>query len=78
MSRGGVVTCVRLISHKRRVEANGLTGVYEMASIVAGFGVPHTPVFPFFVKRDGPELRNRQAVCGAEGTPGRRRVRTSS
>jgi hypothetical protein len=26
-----------------------------MASIVAGFGVPHTPVFPFFVKRDGPE-----------------------
>jgi aromatic ring-opening dioxygenase catalytic subunit (LigB family) len=26
-----------------------------MASIVAGFGVPHTPVFPFFVKRDGPD-----------------------
>jgi gallate dioxygenase len=26
-----------------------------MANIVAGFGVPHTPVFPFFVKRDGPE-----------------------
>jgi gallate dioxygenase len=26
-----------------------------MADIVAGFGVPHTPVFPFFVKRDGPE-----------------------
>ncbi len=26
-----------------------------MAQIVAGFGVPHTPVFPFFVKRDGPE-----------------------
>lgn len=25
-----------------------------MAQIVAGFGVPHTPVFPFFVKRDGP------------------------
>ena len=25
-----------------------------MADIVAGFGVPHTPVFPFFVKRDGP------------------------
>src|SRR5271156_1962035 len=25
-----------------------------MANIVAGFGVPHTPVFPFFVKRDGP------------------------
>jgi gallate dioxygenase len=26
-----------------------------MANIVAGFGVPHTPVFPFFVKRDGPD-----------------------
>src|ERR1700677_1593528 len=26
-----------------------------MADVVAGFGVPHTPVFPFFVKRDGPE-----------------------
>lgn len=23
--------------------------------MVAGFGVPHTPVFPFFVKRDGPD-----------------------
>src|SRR5271155_4784586 len=27
----------------------------EMANVVAGFGVPHTPVFPFFVKRDGPD-----------------------
>ena len=26
-----------------------------MAQIVAGFGVPHTPVFPMFVKRDGPD-----------------------
>ena len=26
-----------------------------MAQIVAGLGVPHTPVFPFFVKRDGPD-----------------------
>ncbi len=26
-----------------------------MAQIVAGFGMPHTPVFPFFVKRDGPD-----------------------
>src|ERR1700754_1829698 len=26
-----------------------------MAEIVAGFGVPHTPIFPFFVKRDGPD-----------------------
>jgi len=25
-----------------------------MAQIVAGFGVPHTPIFPHFVKRDGP------------------------
>jgi gallate dioxygenase len=26
-----------------------------MAQIVGGFGVPHTPIFPFFVKRDGPD-----------------------
>ena len=26
-----------------------------MMQIVAGFGVPHTPIFPFFVKRDGPD-----------------------
>jgi gallate dioxygenase len=26
-----------------------------MAQIVAGFGVPHTPVFPSFVNRDGPD-----------------------
>lgn len=26
-----------------------------MAEIVGAFGVPHTPVFPFFVERDGPE-----------------------
>ena len=26
-----------------------------MAEIVGAFGVPHTPVFPLFVKRDGPE-----------------------
>jgi hypothetical protein len=26
-----------------------------MAQIVAGFGVPHTPIFPHFVKRDGPD-----------------------
>jgi hypothetical protein len=26
-----------------------------MAQIVAGFGVPHTPIFPFVVKRDGPD-----------------------
>ena len=26
-----------------------------MAQIVGGFGVPHTPVFPMFVKRDGPD-----------------------
>jgi gallate dioxygenase len=26
-----------------------------MAQIVAGFGVPHTPIFPYFVKRDGPD-----------------------
>jgi gallate dioxygenase len=27
----------------------------HMAQIVAGFGVPHTPIFPHFVKRDGPD-----------------------
>jgi gallate dioxygenase len=26
-----------------------------MAQIVAGFGVPHTPIFPHLVKRDGPD-----------------------
>lgn len=26
-----------------------------MAEIVGGLGVPHTPFFPFFVERDGPE-----------------------
>src|SRR5436305_14309203 len=26
-----------------------------MAQIVAGFGVPHTPIFTHFVKRDGPD-----------------------
>jgi aromatic ring-opening dioxygenase catalytic subunit (LigB family) len=26
-----------------------------MAQIVGGFGVPHTPIFPFFVNRDGPD-----------------------
>ncbi len=26
-----------------------------MAQIVAGFGVPHTPIFPHFAKRDGPD-----------------------
>lgn len=34
----------------------GVVGEGEiMAEIVAGFGVPHTPVFPFFVDRDGPD-----------------------
>ncbi len=26
-----------------------------MAEIVGAFGVPHTPIFPFFVRRDGPD-----------------------
>src|ERR1700741_1560360 len=26
-----------------------------MEQIVGGFGVPHTPIFPHFVKRDGPD-----------------------
>src|SRR6476620_301719 len=42
------------MSHRRNAEANVERGIRQMATIVAGFGVPHTPVFPFFVKRDGP------------------------
>src|SRR5580704_7855981 len=36
----------------RRQQARG---AQPMAQIVAGFGVPHTPIFPHFVKRDGPD-----------------------
>src|ERR1700722_10480913 len=43
------------MSHRRNAEANVERGIRYMATIVAGFGVPHTPVFPFFVKRDGPD-----------------------
>jgi hypothetical protein len=43
------------MSHTNRLQVNALRELTQMASIVAGFGVPHTPVFPFFVKRDGPE-----------------------
>ena len=39
-----------------------------MADIVAGFGVPHTPVFPFFVKRDGPDCETAKLFARAEGT----------
>jgi hypothetical protein len=31
-----------------------------MADIVGGFGVPHTPIFPFFVERDGPGCETAQ------------------
>ena len=31
-----------------------------MAEIVGAFGVPHTPIFPFFVKRDGPQCEIAQ------------------
>jgi hypothetical protein len=41
------------MSRSRKMKANE-RGIRQMATIVAGFGVPHTPVFPFFVKRDGP------------------------
>ena len=33
-----------------------------MAQIVAGFGVPHTPIFPHFRQARRPGLRNRKAV----------------
>src|SRR5580658_7700784 len=35
-----------------------------MAQIVAGFGVPHTPIFPHFVKRDGPECEIARLFSG--------------
>jgi hypothetical protein len=35
-----------------------------MAQIVAGFGVPHTPIFPFFVKRDGPDCETAKLFAG--------------
>ncbi len=31
-----------------------------MAEIVGAFGVPHTPFFPFFVERDGPDCETAQ------------------
>ena len=49
-----------------------------MAQIVGGFGVPHTPVFPHFVKRDGPDCEiaklfgaQKERACG--GAAGRHR-----
>src|ERR1051325_3452550 len=38
-----------------------------MAQIVGGFGVPHTPMFPFFVKRDGPDCEIAR-LFGAQKT----------
>ncbi len=38
-----------------------------MAQIVAGFGVPHTPIFPHFVKRDGPDCEIARLFARAEG-----------
>jgi gallate dioxygenase len=35
-----------------------------MAEIVGAFGVPHTPVFPFFVKRDGPDCEIARFFAG--------------
>jgi aromatic ring-opening dioxygenase catalytic subunit (LigB family) len=31
-----------------------------VAELVGAFGVPHTPVFPWFVKRDGPQCETAQ------------------
>src|SRR5438067_13292970 len=36
-----------------------------MAQIGVGFGVPHTPIFPHFVKRDGPDCEIAK-VFGAQ------------
>ena len=38
-----------------------------MAQIVAGFGVPHTPIFPAFRQARRARLRDRKAVRRAEG-----------
>src|SRR5215467_15255041 len=36
------------------------SGGSSMAEIVAGFGVPHTPMFPALVAREGPESETAQ------------------
>jgi gallate dioxygenase len=38
-----------------------------MAEIVGAFGVPHTPVFPWFVKRDGPQSATARLFAGLTG-----------
>ena len=50
---------------------NGLGELNEMANIVAGFGLPHTPVFPFFVKRDGPDREIAKLFAALRREPGR-------
>ena len=67
-----------LVLHRRSVKANGLMEFTTMAQIVAGFGVPHTPVFPLLCQTRRPRLRNRQAVRARRRSNLRRRGRTSS
>ena len=38
-----------------------------MGEIVAGFGVPHTPMFPALVKRDGPQCETAQLYRAVAG-----------
>ena len=38
-----------------------------MADVVGAFGVPHTPVFPFFVERDGPECETAKLFARMRG-----------
>ena len=42
-----------------------------MAQIVAGLGVPHTPIFPHFVKRDGPDCETARLFGAQKNELGR-------
>ena len=44
-----------------------------MAEIVGALGVPHTPFFPFFVERDGPDCETARYFAAL-----RRSLRRSS
>src|ERR1051326_7278645 len=52
-------------SAARRSCSGGPARERHMAQIVGGFGVPHTPIFPFNVKRDGPDCETAK-LFGAQ------------
>ena len=41
--------------------------VFDMAQVVAGFGVPHTPIFPSLAARKGPDCEEAQLYREIEG-----------